>query len=39
MQAISALILNFVLNGAWQIVAIFTVAAFAAWLLKNGPAR
>ena len=39
MQAISALILNFVLNGAWQIVAIFAVAAFAAWLLKNGPAR
>src|SRR5262245_9340141 len=39
MQATSELILNFVLNAAWQVVAIFAVAVFAAWLLKNGPAR
>ena len=36
---ISELILNFVLNSAWQILAIFVVASLASWLLRNGPAR
>src|ERR1044072_5704590 len=36
---ISELILNFVLNSAWQIVAIFVVASLVSWLLRNGPAR
>ena len=35
----SEFILNFVLNSAWQITAIFAVAVLASWLLKNGPAR
>ncbi|HKY41736.1 MAG TPA: M56 family metallopeptidase [Pyrinomonadaceae bacterium] len=39
MHAASELIFNFVLNAAWQIVAIFAVAALASWLLKSGPAR
>ena len=39
MHAASELIFNFALNAAWQIAVIFAVAAFAAWLLKNGPAR
>ena len=39
MDAISELILNFVLNASWQIAAIFAVAALGAWVLKNGPAR
>ena len=39
MDAISELILNFVLNASWQIAAIFAVAALGAWALKNGPAR
>ena len=39
MNAASELIFNFVLNAAWQIVAIFAVAALASWLLKSGPAR
>lgn len=39
MHATSELILNFVLNAAWQIMAIFAAAALGAWLLKNGPAR
>jgi beta-lactamase regulating signal transducer with metallopeptidase domain len=39
MQATNELILNFVLNASWQIVAIFAVAALGSWLLKNGPAR
>lgn len=39
MHATSELILNFVLNAAWQIVAIFAVAVLGAWLLKNGPAK
>lgn len=39
MLRISEFILNFVLNSAWQVTAIFVVAAVAAWLLRNGPAR
>ena len=39
MLRISEFILNFVLNSAWQVTAIFLVAAGAAWLLRNGPAR
>jgi hypothetical protein len=35
----SEFILNFVLNSAWQIVAIFVVASLVSWLLRNGPAR
>jgi len=35
----SEFILNFVLNSCWQIAAIVIVAAFAAWLLRNGPSR
>src|SRR6185436_16968725 len=35
----SGFILNFVLNSCWQIAAIVIVAAFAAWLLRNGPSR
>jgi HEAT repeat protein/beta-lactamase regulating signal transducer with metallopeptidase domain len=36
---ISELILKFVLNSAWQIVAIFVVASVVSRLLRNGPAR
>lgn len=36
---ISEFILNFVLNSAWQVVAIFVVATLVSWLLRNGPAR
>jgi hypothetical protein len=36
---ISEFIINFVLNSAWQIVAIFAVASLVSWLLRNGPAR
>ena len=39
MLRISEFILNFVLNSVWQVTAIFVVAAVAAWLLRNGPAR
>jgi beta-lactamase regulating signal transducer with metallopeptidase domain len=39
MLRISEFILNFVLNSAWQVMAIFVVAALASWLLRNGPAR
>src|SRR5215207_44343 len=39
MLRISEFILNFVLNSAWQVAAIFVIAAFASWLLKNAPAR
>ncbi len=39
MLRISELVLNFVLNSAWQVTAIFVIAAFASWLLRNGPAR
>lgn len=39
MLRISEFILNFVLNSAWQVAAIFAVATLASWLLKNGPAR
>lgn len=39
MLRISEFILNFVLNSAWQVAAIFAVAMLASWLLKNGPAR
>ncbi len=39
MLRISEFILNFVLNSVWQIAAIFVIAAMAAWLLRNGPAR
>jgi HEAT repeat protein/beta-lactamase regulating signal transducer with metallopeptidase domain len=35
----SELILNFVLNSAWQIAVIFAVTALCSWLLKDGPAR
>ncbi|HEU4836630.1 MAG TPA: M56 family metallopeptidase [Pyrinomonadaceae bacterium] len=35
----SEFILNFVLNSCWQIAAIASVATFASWLLRNGPAR
>ena len=35
----SEFILNFVLNAAWQMTAIFLVAALASWMLRNGPAR
>lgn len=35
----SEFILNFVLNSCWQIAAIVVVAAFASWLLRNGPSR
>ena len=36
---IDEFILNFVLNSAWQIVAIFAIATLVSWLLRNGPAR
>ena len=36
---VNEFIVNFVLNSAWQIVAIFTVASLVSWLLRNGPAR
>ena len=39
MQRTSEFILNFVLNSAWQIPAIFAVTTLVSWLLKNGPAR
>jgi len=39
MLRISEFILNFVLNSAWQVTAIFVVAAVASWLLRNGTAR
>ncbi len=39
MARISEFILNFVLNAAWQIVAITAVAALGSLLLKNSPAR
>jgi hypothetical protein len=39
MLRISEFILNFVLNSAWQVPAIFVIAALASWLLRNGPAR
>ena len=39
MLRISEFILNFVLNSAWQVTAIFVVAVVASWLLRNGPAR
>jgi beta-lactamase regulating signal transducer with metallopeptidase domain len=39
MLRISEFILSFVLNAAWQIVAITTVAALGSLLLKNSPAR
>ena len=39
MLRVSEFILNFVLNSAWQVTAIFLVAAVASWLLRNGPAR
>ena len=39
MLRISEFILNSVLNSAWQVTAIFVVAAVASWLLRNGPAR
>ncbi|HEU4932038.1 MAG TPA: hypothetical protein VFT48_08145, partial [Pyrinomonadaceae bacterium] len=39
MLRLSEFILNFVLNSAWQVTAIFVVAAMASWLLRNGPAR
>lgn len=39
MLRISEFILNFVLNSAWQVAAIFAVATLASWLLRNGPAR
>ncbi len=35
----SQFIVNFVLNSAWQIAAIFVVASLVSWLLSNGPAR
>lgn len=35
----SELILNFVLNSAWQIAVIFAVTMVCDWLLKNGPAH
>jgi beta-lactamase regulating signal transducer with metallopeptidase domain/HEAT repeat protein len=35
----SEFILNFVLNSAWQVTAIFVIAVLASWLLRNGPAR
>jgi len=39
MLRISEFILSFVLNSAWQVAAIFVVAALALWLMRNGPAR
>ena len=36
---VNEFILSFVLNSAWQILAIFVVATLASWLLRNGPAR
>jgi len=39
MLRISEFILNLVLNSAWQVTVIFVIAAFASWLLRNGPAR
>jgi beta-lactamase regulating signal transducer with metallopeptidase domain/HEAT repeat protein len=39
MLRLSEFILNFVVNSSWQIAIIFAVAAFASWLLRNGPAR
>jgi len=39
MLRISQFTLNFVVNSAWQVTIIFVVAAVAAWLVRNGPAR
>ena len=39
MTRISELVLNFLLNATWQIVAITIVASVGARLLKHGPAR
>ena len=39
MMRTSEFILNFVLNSFWQIAVIFAIAAGAAWLLRNAPAR
>lgn len=36
---ISEFVLKFVLNAAWQILAISVVASLVSWLLRNGPAR
>ena len=38
-MAINEFILNFVLNSAWQVAAIFVVATLVSRLLGNGPAR
>ena len=38
-ELISEFVLNYVVNAAWQIAAIATVAALASLLLRNGPAR
>ena len=39
MLRVSEFILSFVLNSAWQVAAIFALAALAAWALRNGPVR
>lgn len=39
MTRISELVLNFILNSAWQIVVITIVAALGSYLLKDAPAR
>ena len=36
---VNEFIVNFVLNSAWQIAAIFVVALLVSWLLRNGSAR
>jgi beta-lactamase regulating signal transducer with metallopeptidase domain len=39
MIGVSESILNYVVNASWQIAAIVLVAAFASFVLRNGPAR
>src|SRR5690349_11778453 len=39
MTSVSEFLLNYVVNASWQIAAIVIVAAVAAFLLRNGPAR
>jgi beta-lactamase regulating signal transducer with metallopeptidase domain len=39
MRTSSQLLLNFLLNAAWQIALITALASFGAWLLRSSPAR
>ena len=39
MRISSQLLLNFLLNAAWQIALIAALASFGAWLLRSSAAR